>query len=43
MVLVQRFFLLDATLIQAIVGGRAGVETEPNTIRFLQSLKVVAP
>jgi hypothetical protein len=43
MVLVQRFFVLDATLVQAIVGGHAGVETEPNTIRFLQSLRVVAP
>src|SRR5579883_972216 len=42
-VLVQRFFALDATLIQAIVGGHAGIENEPNTIRFLQSLRVVAP
>jgi hypothetical protein len=43
MVLVQKFFVLDATLIQAIVGGHPGVEKDPNTIRFLQSLKVVAP
>jgi hypothetical protein len=43
MVLVQRFFVLDATLVQAIVGGHAGIETEPDTTRFLQSLRVVAP
>jgi hypothetical protein len=43
MVLVQKFFVLDATLIQAIVGGHPGIEQDPNTIRFLQSLKVVAP
>ena len=43
MVLVQRFFVLDATLVQAIVGGHAGVENEPDTIRFLQSLRVVTP
>ena len=43
MVLVQKFFVLDAKLIQAIVGGHPGVEKDPDTIRFLQSLKVVAP
>jgi hypothetical protein len=43
MVLVQKFFVLDATLIQAIAGGHPGVEKDPNTIRFLQSLKVVSP
>lgn len=43
MVLVQKFFVLDAKLIQAIVGGHPGVEKNSDAIRFLQSLKVVSP
>jgi hypothetical protein len=43
LVLVQKFFMLDVTLVQAVVVGHRGVETEPDTIHFLQSLKVVPP
>jgi hypothetical protein len=43
LVLVQKFFVLDATLVQAVVVGHAGVEKDPNAIHFLQSLKVATP
>jgi hypothetical protein len=40
---VQKFFMLDATLVQAVVVGLAGVDTDPNAKRFLQSLRIVPP
>ena len=40
-VIVARFFLLDYTLIGALVTGFRGVELEPNTKRFLDSMQVV--
>jgi hypothetical protein len=42
-VLVLRYTLMQNTLIQAIVAGQQGVELEPNTKRFLGSLKIVNP
>src|SRR5258707_15830152 len=42
-VLVQRFFLMRNVLVQALVAGPNGVETEPDTIRFLTSIKVLPP
>jgi hypothetical protein len=43
LVLVMRFFMMGSTLVQAAVAGPQGVETDPDTGRFLSSLKVVAP
>jgi hypothetical protein len=40
-VVVDRFFLLKNSLIQALVIGPHGLETEANTKRFLDSLQVV--
>jgi hypothetical protein len=39
-VIAARFFLLDNFLIQALVVGQEGIEGDPNTNRFLRSLKV---
>jgi len=41
LVLVNRFFLMESTLVQALVTGPSNVENEANTKRFLDSLKVV--
>jgi hypothetical protein len=43
LVLVHKFFMMDATLVQAVVVGHPGVEKDPNTVHFLQSLKLVSP
>jgi hypothetical protein len=43
LVLVHRFFMMDATLVQAVVVGHPGVEKDPNTLHFMQSLKIVSP
>ncbi len=40
-VLIDKFFLMSNKLIQAMVGGGHGVETEPATTKFLESLRVV--
>ena len=40
-VLIDRFFLLDNKLIQAIVAGQSGVESDPATRKYLDSLQVV--
>ncbi len=40
-IVIMRFFLSGSTLIQAIVGGKSGVETDPDTRRFLDSLRGV--
>lgn len=42
LVLVHEFFMMDATLVQAVVVGHAGVENDANAQRFLGSLKVVS-
>jgi hypothetical protein len=41
-VFIDKFFLLDNKLIQALVGGSPGIETEATTTRFLDSLRVVS-
>jgi hypothetical protein len=41
LVLVHRFFIKDNVLVQATVVGPEGTEGQPNTKRFLESLKVV--
>src|SRR6202035_5163822 len=41
LVLVHEFFLMDATLVQAVVVGHAGVENDAGAKRFLSSLRVV--
>ena len=41
LVLVNRVFLLESTLVQALVTGPSNVENEANTKRFVGSLKVV--
>jgi hypothetical protein len=40
-VIVLRYFLMDNTIIQAIAAGPPSFENEPNTTRFVTSLKVV--
>ena len=42
LVLVMRFFLKDNVLIEGVVVGHAGVEFEPNTKRFLESMKTIS-
>ena len=42
LVMMMRYFLSSNTLVQAIVGGPAGVETDADTRRFLNSLRIVA-
>jgi hypothetical protein len=42
-VFVARFFFIRNTMVQAIVAGPPGVEKEPDTVRFLASLKPVGP
>jgi hypothetical protein len=42
LVMMMRYFLRSNTLIQAIVGGPAGVETNADTRRFLDSLRTIA-
>jgi len=42
LVMMMRYFLSGNTLIQAIVGGPAGVETNADTRRFLNSLRTIA-
>jgi len=41
LVLVGRFFLMESTLVQALVAGPANIENEADTKRFVGSLKVV--
>jgi hypothetical protein len=41
LVAVANIFMVGNTLVQAIVVGPQGIETEPDTIRVLKSLKVV--
>jgi hypothetical protein len=43
LVLVHKFFMMDAILVQAVVVGHPGVEKDPSTLHFLQSLKLVSP
>ncbi len=43
LVVIARYFLLRNTLIQALTAGARGVETEADTRRYLNSLKVVSP
>jgi hypothetical protein len=40
-VVVVRFFLKDNVMIQAIVAGHPGIELQPKTVRFLESMKTV--
>jgi hypothetical protein len=40
-VVVFRFFLKDNVLVQGIVAGQAGVESQPNAKRFLESMQTV--
>jgi hypothetical protein len=42
-VIKMRYILMESTLVQAIVAGPQGIELEPNTTRFLGSLKIVKP
>src|SRR5262249_34183389 len=42
LVVINRYFLLQATLVQALLAGMTNVETDPDTRHFLDSLKVVA-
>ena len=42
-VVVIRFFIMGSLLVQALVEGPPNTESEPDTLRFLGSLKVVAP
>lgn len=41
LVFVARMFVIDNALVQAVVVGSKGVESQPDTKRFLESLKVV--
>lgn len=41
-VIVGRYLIMDNTLIQALVAGLANIENEPDTKRFLGSLKLVS-
>jgi hypothetical protein len=41
LVVINRYFLLQATLVQALLAGLKDVESDPDTRRFLGSLKVV--
>jgi hypothetical protein len=43
LVLVLRYVLAGSTLVQAIVGGPRNMESEPVTMRFLESLKILKP
>ena len=43
LVVLVRYFLLQATLVQALTAGLQGVEADPDTRHFLGSLKVVTP
>lgn len=40
-VLIDKFFLLDNKLVQAMLAGPRGLETEPGSKKFLDSLQVV--
>src|SRR4029450_9005116 len=40
-VLVSRFLMLEKTLVQVLVAGPPNIENEPDTKRFLGSLKLV--
>jgi len=40
LMIVARMFMLDVFLIQALVAGPNGIDSEPTTMRFLNSLKV---
>jgi hypothetical protein len=40
-VIVLRYMMMDNILVQALVAGPKGIETKPDTKRFLESLKVV--
>jgi hypothetical protein len=42
-VVIARYVMLDNTLIQALAVGPREVETEPATLRFLSSLKILKP
>jgi hypothetical protein len=42
LVVVVRFFLKDNTLIEALVAGHPGIESQPNAKRFLESMKTVS-
>ena len=39
-VIVDRFLMMDNYLVQVMVAGSQGVELQPNTKRFVESLKV---
>jgi hypothetical protein len=43
LVVIQRYFVLRNMLIQAVTAGMRGVETQADTRRFLDSMKVVSP
>jgi hypothetical protein len=42
-VIEMRYFMKDNVLVQALVAGPPGIENQPDTKRFLESLKVVPP
>lgn len=42
LVIVLRYFMMDNVLVQALVAGPEGIESKPETKRYLDSLKVVS-